>query len=151
MAHRLEELERQMGGATGAGRGAIEFARPAAGEVVEPFEASMKTLPSGGALATEAAAISPLAPPRFSTTTERFSRSAMPGATMRANRSLGPPGGNPTMKRRGRSGKSAAWARAAKRGRPASGSEESPAIAERRRSRDIGAYARLPGFWEETK
>ncbi len=68
--------------------------------VVEPFEASMKTLPSGTALATEAAAISPLAPARFSTTTERFSRSAMPGATMRANKSLGPPGGKPNEAQR---------------------------------------------------
>ena len=76
--------------------------------VVEPFEASMMTLPSGGALATEAAAISPLAPARFSTTTERFSRSPMPGATMRARRSFGPPGGKPTTRRSGRSGKSTA-------------------------------------------
>ena len=118
--------------------------------VVEPFEASMKTLPSGAALATEAAAISPLAPARFSTTTERFSRSAMPGATMRASRSLGPPGGKPTTKRSGRSGKSVVWARA---DRPAdkSGRDESPASAERRRSRDIGGYGRLPCFREETK
>ena len=111
----------------------------------------MNTLPSGGALATEAAAISPLAPARFSTTTDRFSRSAMPGATMRASRSLGPPGGKPTMKRSGRSGKSAACARADRRGAAAKGSEESPAIAERRRRRDIGSHARLPGFREETK
>ena len=61
----------------------------------------MKTLPSGAASATEAAAISPLAPARFSTTTERLSRSAMPGAMMRDSRSLGPPGGKPTTMRKG--------------------------------------------------
>ena len=81
--------------------------------VVEPFEASMKTLPSGGDLATETAAISPLAPARFSTTTERFSRSPMPGAMMRARRSFGPPGGKPTTKRSGRSGKSVSSPRGA--------------------------------------
>ena len=78
----------------------------AAATVVEPFDASMKTLPSAGALATEAAAISPLAPARFSTTTLRPSRSPMPGAISRVNRSFGPPGGKPTTKRSGRSGKS---------------------------------------------
>ena len=82
--------------------------------VVEPFDASMKTLPSGGALATEAAAISPLAPARFSTTTERPSFSAMPGAISRVSRSFGPPGGKPTTKRSGLSGKSCACAAPAK-------------------------------------
>ena len=79
----------------------------AAATVVEPFDASMKTLPSVGALATEAQAISPLAPARFSTTTLRFSRSPMPGAISRVSRSFGPPGGKPTTKRSGLSGKSA--------------------------------------------
>src|SRR4051812_35038259 len=94
----------------------------------------MKTLPSFGALATEAAAISPLAPARFSTTTVRPSRAAMPGAITRARRSLGPPGGKPTTKRSGLSGKS--WARAA------SGSKANPARRERRWSGGIGDYAR---------
>src|SRR6185503_14361118 len=81
--------------------------------VVEPLDASMKTLPSAGALATELAAISPLAPARFSTTTLRPRRWAMPGAIRRVSRSLGPPGGKPTTKRSGLSGKSVvAWARA---------------------------------------
>jgi hypothetical protein len=98
--------------------------------VVEPFEASMMTLPSGADLATEAAAISPLAPARFSTTTERFSRSPIPGATMRASRSFGPPGGKPTTRRSGRSGKSTvcAWAF----DRVASGKAAMPPSAARR-------------------
>jgi hypothetical protein len=80
----------------------------------------VKTLPSAGALATEAAAISPLAPARFSTTTARPRRSPMPGAIRRASRSFGPPGGNPTTKRSGRSGKSAVCARAAANDKAAS-------------------------------
>src|SRR5215475_6793701 len=99
----------------------------------------MKTLPSEGDLATEADAISPLAPARFSTTTLRPSRSLMPGAIRRVSRSFGPPGGKPTTKRKVLSGKSAVWAWAAANGRP-----ESAARTERRRSIVIGGYVRLP-------
>ncbi len=81
--HRID-ADRRHGHEIGADVVRHMFVVSAGAIVVEPFEASMMTLPSGGALATEAAAISPLAPARFSTTTERSSRSPMPGATMQA-------------------------------------------------------------------
>ena len=94
----------------------------------------MKTLPSGGALATEAAAISPLAPARFSTTTERFSRSPMPGATMRASRSFGSAGRKADDEAQRTIGKirrlGAGGADGQRQG------SESPASAERRREHD---------------
>jgi len=62
--------------------------------VVEPFDPSMMTLPSGGALATEAAASLAVGAGAISTTTVRFKRSPTPGAISRARRSFGPPAGS---------------------------------------------------------
>ena len=100
----------------------------------------MKTLPSGGALATDAAAISPLVPGRLSTTTVRFSRSPMPAATRRASRSVAPPGGKPTTSCRGLSGKSESCALTFARG-----SVRAAASAARRLSWVMAGHARLSG------
>ena len=83
--------------------------------VVEPLDASMNTEPSG-ALGSEAGRDLAIGAGLVLDHDGAPSRSPMPGAIRRVSRSLGPPGGKPTMKRSGRSGKwgagkSGAWAR----------------------------------------
>ena len=196
LAHRLEELERQMRGAAGAGRGAVELARPVAGQgqklghvlgrQVGPHDqqhgidadgrhrgevdahvvgqvgiergrhrgravrgqhedaAVGRRLGDrgGGDLAVGAGAVldhhralQPLGDAGRHDAGQQVVGSARRKADDEAQRTVG------KIRRLGAGG----------RGRRQSGRDESPASAERRRSRDIGDYARLPGFWEETK
>jgi len=116
--------------------------------VVEPFDASMKTLPSGAVLATEAAAISPLAPARFSTTTERFSVHRCPaprhGRGGRSVRRAGSRRPGAVDDRENPPSGRGHW-----RGRPAAGRQG--VSAARRRNMSMRKYARLAALREATK
>jgi hypothetical protein len=76
--------------------------------VVNDEEIMRSARPSGGALATKAAPMAPVAPARFSTTTGLPSDSLRRFAMARAKMSFDPPGGEVTMNWSGRSGNASA-------------------------------------------